>query len=58
MQLFGALGEAQRAAVAEEGARLLADMTSATSYDVRFGEFVSQSQSQSFRGPDPEPGQG
>lgn len=42
VQLFGTLGRAQRAAVAEEGARLLACMTSATSYDVRFGEFVNR----------------
>ncbi|GHB47595.1 hypothetical protein GCM10010331_39000 [Streptomyces xanthochromogenes] len=41
VQAFGALGKGVRAAVAEEGARLLADMTSATSYDVRFGEFVA-----------------
>ncbi|MFJ8312725.1 MULTISPECIES: winged helix DNA-binding domain-containing protein [unclassified Streptomyces] len=40
VQPFGELGRARRAEVAEEGARLLADMTSATSYDVRFGEFA------------------
>ncbi|MFE9555206.1 winged helix DNA-binding domain-containing protein [Streptomyces sp. NPDC006703] len=40
VQPFGALGRARRAEVAEEGARLLADMTSATSCDVRFGEFA------------------
>ncbi|RCH68695.1 winged helix DNA-binding domain-containing protein [Streptomyces sp. SDr-06] len=42
VQPFGALGRESRAAVAEEGARLLADLTSATSYDVRFGEFVDK----------------
>ncbi|MFG3282238.1 winged helix DNA-binding domain-containing protein [Streptomyces sp. NPDC048111] len=42
VQAFDALGRAQRASVAEEGARLLAGMTSATDYDVRFGEFVDQ----------------
>ncbi|WP_329462411.1 winged helix DNA-binding domain-containing protein [Streptomyces sp. NBC_01431] len=40
VQPFGALGKARRTEVAEEGARLLADMTSATSCDVRFGEFA------------------
>ncbi|MCX5386408.1 winged helix DNA-binding domain-containing protein [Streptomyces sp. NBC_00083] len=41
VQPFGKLGRADRAEVAEEGARLLADMTSATSYDVRFGDFAA-----------------
>ncbi|MEU3501820.1 winged helix DNA-binding domain-containing protein [Streptomyces hundungensis] len=40
VQLFESLSTARRAAVTEEAARLLADMTAATSYDVRFGEFV------------------
>ncbi|WP_328308287.1 winged helix DNA-binding domain-containing protein [Streptomyces sp. NBC_00442] len=41
VQPFGKLGRARRAEVAEEGARLLADMTSATSCDVRFGDFAA-----------------
>ncbi|MFE4858810.1 winged helix DNA-binding domain-containing protein [Streptomyces sp. NPDC056670] len=42
VQAFGTLGKRSRDEVAEEGVRLLADMTSAASYDVRFGEFVRQ----------------
>lgn len=42
VQTFRPLGKGVRAAVAEEGARLLAGMTSATSYDVRFGDFAAQ----------------
>ncbi|MFE9407008.1 winged helix DNA-binding domain-containing protein [Streptomyces sp. NPDC006530] len=40
VQLLEALGAARRGEVAEEAGRLLADMTRATSYDVRFGEIV------------------
>lgn len=40
VQLFESLSTARRAEVTEEAARLLADMTAATSYDVRFGEFA------------------
>ncbi|MCT9092956.1 winged helix DNA-binding domain-containing protein [Streptomyces sp. ASQP_92] len=40
VQLFEALGAARRGEVAEEAGRLLADMTRAASYDVRFGEIV------------------
>ncbi|MEJ8660696.1 MULTISPECIES: winged helix DNA-binding domain-containing protein [Streptomyces] len=40
VQSFGTLTRAQRTAVAEEGERLLAAMTSATAREVRFAEFT------------------
>ncbi|MFE2639835.1 winged helix DNA-binding domain-containing protein [Streptomyces scopuliridis] len=40
VQLFHPLTRAQRAEVAEEGERLLTTLSSATSYDLRYGEFA------------------
>ncbi|MFI1101945.1 winged helix DNA-binding domain-containing protein [Streptomyces melanogenes] len=40
VQPFGSLGRARRDEVAAEGERLLTEMTSATSYDVRFGDVM------------------
>ncbi|WP_371655416.1 MULTISPECIES: winged helix DNA-binding domain-containing protein [unclassified Streptomyces] len=40
VQPFGDLGRVRRDEVAAEGERLLAEMTSATSYDVRFGDVM------------------